>query len=218
MTAGKNPGIHRLWAQWHIHCCSPETFLLPRTIVALLKNKLVLIIVAVLLLGGGGAYYFLVMGKPSGAAAKKKGQEVRGGKDAHAEEEEQEDGEAQASEEDDEEEEEEHGDGHGEAKGPIMEPFVVNLADSGSRRYLRVSLNLELKKHEESGPLLAARMPQVRDAVLMLLSGKTTDQLLSAEGKAMLREELIDRLNTVLKRKNLKKTVKNLYFTEFLIQ
>jgi flagellar FliL protein len=187
--------------------------------VALLKNKLVLIIVAVLLLGGGGAYYFLVMGKPAAAAAKKKGQRVHSDKDAHAEDEEQEDGEEHASEEDEDDEDEGgHGGGHGEAKGPVIEPFVVNLADSGSRRYLRVSLKLKLKKQEESGPLLEARMPQVRDAVLMLLSGKTTDQLLSVEGKTMLRTELIDRLNTVLKKKNLKKTVKNLYFTEFLIQ
>lgn len=192
--------------------------------MALLKNKLVLIIVAVLLLGGGGAYYFLVMGKPAEAAAKKKSQEEHGGKDAHAEEEEQGDGDHASEEDEDEEEEEEeehgggHGGGHGGSKAPVMEPFVVNLADPGSRRYLRLNLKLELKKPGESEPLLEARMPQVRDAVLMLLSGKTTDQLLSVEGKAALREELIGKLNTVLKKKGLKKAVKNLYFTEFLIQ
>jgi flagellar FliL protein len=77
---------------------------------------------------------------------------------------------------------------------------------------------VKLRKPEESEPLLEARMPQVRDAVLMHLSGKTTDQLLNPEGKTLLREELIAEINKVLKKKKLKKVVKTLYFTEFLIQ
>lgn len=181
--------------------------------MAILKNKLILIIVILLLLGGGGAYYFLFMEKSS-VASEKKGHQ--GDEDDHAEEEEQQGDDGHAEEH--EEEEEEFGGGHGEAKGPVIEPFVVNLADSGSRRYLRLNLKLNLRKREESEPLLEARMPQVRDAVLMLLSSKTADQLLSTEGKTALREELIAQLNDVLKKKKLQKVVKNLYFTEFLIQ
>ncbi len=206
--------------------------------MALLKNKLVLIIVAVLLLGGGSAYYFLFMGKKSVAEAKKKGH--GGGKHAddevHASEESgRDDEEAHESkkhkdedDEDDEDEEEDeeeassgggHGGGHGEeSKGPMIDPFVVNLADAGSRRYLRTSMKLELRKAAESEPLLTERMPQVRDAILVLLSGKMSDQLLTSEGKTALRTELITLLNKVLKKKKLKKPVKNLYFTEFLIQ
>lgn len=185
--------------------------------MAILKNKLILVIVILLLLGGGGGYYFFVMERSS-TASEKKGHQ---GDEAHAEEEEQPEDDGQANEEHEEEEEEAeegHGGGHGEAKGPIIEPFVVNLADSGSRRYLRLNLKLDLRKREESQPLLEARMPQVRDAVLMLLSSKTTDQLLNTEGKTTLREELIAEINKVLKKKKLQKVVKNLYFTEFLIQ
>jgi flagellar FliL protein len=61
-------------------------------------------------------------------------------------------------------------------------------------------------------------MPQMRDAVLLLLSSKTTDQLLGPSGKTTLREELIAELNKILKKKKMKKPVKNLFFTEFLIQ
>jgi flagellar FliL protein len=61
-------------------------------------------------------------------------------------------------------------------------------------------------------------MPQIRDAILWLLSSKTSEQLLSQEGKTQLRTELIKALNKVLKKKKLKKPVKNLFFTEFLIQ
>jgi flagellar FliL protein len=210
--------------------------------VGLLKNKLVLIIVAVLLLGGGGTYYFLFMGKKEKIEAKKKGHgkdiHAEGddhGDEAHASEEqdqneavqeskkthdEQEESDDEESNDDDEESRESggQGGGHGESKGPIMEPFVVNLADPGSRRYLRMNLKIKLKKPEETEPLLEERMPQVRDAVLLLLSSKTSDQLSNPEGKISLRQELIDQLNKVLKKKKMKSTVKNLYFTEFLIQ
>src|SRR5262245_46491763 len=103
------------------------------------------------------------MGKQSEAAAKKgHGKDAHGDEDAHAEDSEHGDEEAHASENGEsnvEEEEEEHGGGHGESKGPTIEPFVVNLADSGSRRYLRLNLKLELKKRAETEPLLEARMP-----------------------------------------------------------
>ena len=186
--------------------------------MATLKNKLVVIVAVVLLLGGGGAYYFLFMGDKSAAA------EHSGKGEAYASEEHGDDENGHGNNEEDEEENDEadeeydYGGGHGNAKGPILEPFVVNLADPGSRRYLRVNLKVKLRRPEESEPLLEARMPQVRDAVLMHLSSKTTNQLLSSEGKASLRKELIAEMNKVLKKKKLKKAVKNLYFTEFLIQ
>lgn len=188
--------------------------------MAILKNKLLVITVVVLLLGGGGAYYFLFMGNnPTNVGYRGKGEvhasEERGGeKDEYGDDQNEEDN------EDDEEEDYDggYGGGHGGATSPIIEPFVVNLADPGSRHYLRVNLKVKLRKPEESEPLLEARMPQVRDAVLMYLSSKTTDQLLSVEGKISLRKELIAEINKVLKKKKLKKAVKNLYFTEFLIQ
>lgn len=204
--------------------------------MALLKNKMLLIIVAVLLLGGGGAYYFLFAGKKDSTEAKKKGhhkqaEEEGQESEAHAsadhDHEDEEAHETKKSDDDDEEDEEEeeqeasgggHGGEHGENKGPIIEPFIANLADAGSRRYVRLNLKLELRKAAESEPLLVERMPQVRDAVLLLLSGKTSDQLLSPEGKTTLRTELTVMLNKVLKKKKLKKAVRRLYFTEFLIQ
>lgn len=190
-----------------------------------MKSKLLIIIVAVLLLvGGGGAYYFLMLGKKESAEAKKKDhhEEEEGGEDeAHASiDEHAGTANKKADEEEEEEEEaaEEHGGGHGENNGPRIDPFVVNLADPGSRRYLRMNLNIALKKPKEDEPLLQARMPQLRDVVLLLLSSKTSEQLRGPEGKTALRQELIDQVNQVLAGKKKNKVVKNLYFTEFLIQ
>jgi flagellar FliL protein len=185
-----------------------------------MKGKLLIIILAAVLFlgGGGGAYYFLVLGKKEPAEVTKKGHDEEGEDEAHASAEGHGgDEEHESTEEEEEEHSGGHDGGHGGKSGPTIEPFVVNLADPGSRRYLRLNMQLKLKKPEEDEPRLEARMPQVRDAVLLLLSSKTTDQLLGPEGKAALRQELIDQIDAILKKKK-KKAVKNLYFTEFLIQ
>jgi flagellar FliL protein len=207
-------------------------------IVALFKNKLVLIGLAVLLLGGGGAYYFLVLGKKDAAVAQKKDAHAKKGEqkgkeaveseeaaksenESQAAEEQAAEGEgdeAEAAAEEEEEEEEPAAGEHGQSTGPVIDPFIVNLADPGSRRYLRVNLKLELRKRAETEPLVAARMARLRDAVLLLLTSKTSEQLLAPQGKAALRQELIEQINQALKKKDLDDAVKNLYFTEFLIQ
>jgi flagellar FliL protein len=98
--------------------------------------------------------------------------------------------------------------------GPIfdLDPFIVNLADA-EPRFLKVTIKLEL-----DGPLVKAevgeRMPQVRDAVLLLLSSKETQTLKPTAGKLQLRDEILLRINALLANGQ----VKNAYFTEFVVQ
>lgn len=94
-----------------------------------------------------------------------------------------------------------------------LDPFIVNLADSPDVRYLKLTVKVELERPEVAGDL-SARLPQVRDAVLMLLSSKESAALRSAQGKSQLREELIQRLNGVTPRGG----VRTVYFTEFVVQ
>jgi flagellar FliL protein len=99
--------------------------------------------------------------------------------------------------------------------GPIMnlDPFIVNLAGTGGERYLKVTLELELKDS-----LLIAEMekrkPQVRDTLLLLLSSKTLDDIATFRGKTKLRNEITSRLNALLT----PDSVKKVYFTEFVVQ
>jgi flagellar FliL protein len=99
--------------------------------------------------------------------------------------------------------------------GPLfnLESFIVNLADPGGKRYLRVTMNLELRdgKVNES---ITQRLPQVRDCILMVLPTRKVEDLQSVEGKNALREELITRLNQLLG----PGSVTKIYFTEFVIQ
>jgi len=94
-----------------------------------------------------------------------------------------------------------------------MEPFVVNLADQGRARYLKIKMSIEsqeIKVNEE----YEKRLPQLRDTILTVLSGRTYGEIADSEGKKKLREEIILRLNQLLRGFQ----VKTVYFTEFMIQ
>ncbi len=175
--------------------------------------KYVILVVLLLVLGGGGyfAYLKFFAAKPPAAAeAPAEGQPAAEEKKAEpapkAEEKKAEGGHGEAK------------GGHGE-KGKDKAPsnnvplpaFVVNLADPSARRYLKLVLDVEMTGNPE---LLEANMPKIRDALLMLLSSKTSQDLSTLEGKILLRKEIVDRLNQAIGQAK----VARVYFTDFVIQ
>jgi flagellar FliL protein len=108
----------------------------------------------------------------------------------------------------------------------VLEPLLVNLADGGGSSYLRVALTLRVadvadkksaKGNEQKGKddkgsddAVAA----VRDTVLTVLGQQTVDGLLAADGKAHLKTEL----KTALAEHNADLKVKDVFFTDFLVQ
>ena len=99
--------------------------------------------------------------------------------------------------------------------GPIykLETMIVNLADQGGKRYLRVTMELELSKPEMVEEI-DKRLPQLRDAVLMILPTKTYADIGTTQGKINLRDEIIAKLNSFLKTG----TINTIYFSEFVVQ
>jgi flagellar FliL protein len=94
-----------------------------------------------------------------------------------------------------------------------LDTFVVNLGDQGGKRYLKTKIALEYGS-DAVGKEMITRLPQLRDMILLLLSSKNLDQIQDIDGKIALRNELLSRINQVLQQGR----VKNLYFTEFVIQ
>ncbi len=99
--------------------------------------------------------------------------------------------------------------------GPLfsLETFIVNLADAGRSRYLRVTMDLELAESNDAAKL-HQRLSQVRDSILMILPSKQFDDIASMEGKIALRDEIIAKLNSLFA----KNVVTNIFFTEFVVQ
>ncbi len=106
-------------------------------------------------------------------------------------------------------------DDHAGEPGPVMEldPFLLNLADRDELRFLKVSIKLELDRPEATTDY-QAKVPAIRDALLVLLSSKESQLLRTVNGKRRIREEIMARVNTVMS----KGKVANVYFTDFIIQ
>lgn len=94
-----------------------------------------------------------------------------------------------------------------------FDPFVVNLMDSGGTKYLKVSIQIELSdsKFMEKAK---NRTPQLRDAIITLITNKTSEELITAEGKIILKDEIKQRSNQILG----EGTVLNVYLTDFVMQ
>ncbi|WP_235893976.1 flagellar basal body-associated FliL family protein [Oceanidesulfovibrio indonesiensis] len=101
----------------------------------------------------------------------------------------------------------------GDSQVVSLDPFLVNLADPLGRRYLKLSLDVEVASKDVVSAL-RSNEPKVRDALIMLLSSKTFSELSSMESKILLKNEIVERLNLVLGDSR----VQQVYFTEMVIQ
>ncbi|MDL1962740.1 MAG: flagellar basal body-associated FliL family protein [Deltaproteobacteria bacterium] len=94
-----------------------------------------------------------------------------------------------------------------------LDTFIVNLADKGGRRFLRVTMDLELK-NEGLAEEIDKRLSKIRDSILMIIPTKRFEDINSLEGKIVLRDEVMTKLNSFLKNGS----ITNIYFVEFVIQ
>ncbi len=99
--------------------------------------------------------------------------------------------------------------------GPIypLDQFIVNLLSENGTRFLKIKMDLEL-----SDPKLTAELdkkkPLIRDIVIRTLTSKTFQEVSTGRGKEKLKDELVDRINSVLA----DGTIRNIFFTEFVVQ
>ena len=94
-----------------------------------------------------------------------------------------------------------------------LDPFIVNLADQPEIRYLKIAVKLEVE-NETVATDLSARVAQVRDTVLVLLSSKDVNSVRTPQGKFQLRDEITQRVNGLLP----KPGIRAAYFTDFVVQ
>ena len=107
---------------------------------------------------------------------------------------------------------------------------VINLADPGGRRYLKVGIVLEFAPHdtawytmatEQRAELqalfeseMATKQGVIEDLVKSIISSKSFEQVYTLEGKEALRQEIINRINQMLPAQ----LVMYVYFHEYVVQ
>ena len=93
--------------------------------------------------------------------------------------------------------------------------FVTNLADIEPPRFIKASIEIEYSKENLELDLeIRERQPQFKDMVGNVLGDRHSTELLDAQGKSRLKEELMDMMNNVLK----KGRITSLYMTDFAVQ
>jgi len=148
---------------------------------------IIIIVFGVLIVGGGAAYFFLLRPAPPATQAGTgltEGEAIPGG---------------QAEVED--------------RVTHALKTFIVNLAGSGGSRYLKVTIEIEAPNDTVKDELVA-KNSQVTDTILTLLTCKSFDDIKDLQGKTLLKEEIVSRINTILKTGRIQRA----YFTEFVVQ
>ena len=153
------------------------------------RKKLVVMVAAVLvlLLAGGAAWYFLVYKKAEAARQAEASKAAAIAKTVPEE--------AQI--------------------GPMVEikEFVVNIIGQDVSHYVKASMSLELDR-EATLDEVNKRMPQIRDAILLLIGNKTSEELQDIQGKNQVKAEVKSKINSFLKTGK----VNNVYLTDFVVQ
>jgi flagellar FliL protein len=98
-----------------------------------------------------------------------------------------------------------------------LEPLTVNLQPERSREFLQIGLSVKLAR-EDAAEALKARMPEVRNAMLLLLASKTSADLLSTSGKQKLAAEVLAELKKPFGASRTAEAIESVLFTSFIIQ
>lgn len=160
------------------------------------KKKLIIVLVVLLLLGGGGggaAWWFLKGNKPVDPKDPKAASKA-----------------AAAPKKDEPE------------LPPIfirVDTFTVNLKRVDTEdHFLQTEMQFKLTDPKAT-EALKLRMPEIRNALLLLLSSRTHEELMTIEGKQKLSADIVTQANQIIRAKDpAKDGVHGVYFTSFVIQ
>jgi flagellar basal body-associated protein FliL len=99
-----------------------------------------------------------------------------------------------------------------------LEGFTVNLADPEESHFVRVTMDLELERmpspRDKEKPASGLPVARIRDAIIAVLAASKADVLLTPDGKIQLKKNLVNALNSKVP----EMSVREIYFTEFLVQ
>lgn len=95
-----------------------------------------------------------------------------------------------------------------------LEPFVVNFVQNGSLRYLQITLQL-MSRSEETIELTSEHIPEIRNSLILMLSGHDYTDLASREGKELIRQQVQDEVNRIIDEED---GIESVFLTGFIMQ
>ena len=100
---------------------------------------------------------------------------------------------------------------------PLEPAFTVNYAHGGRQRYMQVSVVL-MGRDPQALAAAAEHSPLIRNQLVMLFSGADFDQLSTAEGKELLREQATAAVQNLMEQEIGGPTIESVLFTNLVLQ
>jgi flagellar FliL protein len=98
-----------------------------------------------------------------------------------------------------------------------LEPLTVNVQSEGRSRFLHIGMSLKVED-EQAKAQLVEFMPELRGRLLLLLSNRQPETLLSTQDKAKLAEEIRAELNRPLAAGAAPQAIASVSFNTFVVQ
>lgn len=160
------------------------------------KKLIIIIAIIVLLLGAGAGGYYFFMVKPADA-------------EQNASADKQDKAEADKSETDENIEP--------EVYYEMLDPLIVNFPPGASAKLIKISVSV-LINGESDADALKKHEPMIRNNLLMLISAVGADKAKTLEGKKELQASMLSEIGKVMEKMTKKNPVKDVFFTEFVMQ
>jgi len=98
----------------------------------------------------------------------------------------------------------------------VFDPFVVNLADAGVSRFLRVKVQLVVSGVAKAEEMTKSAVDQsrARSLILELLTTQTSDVLVTPDGKAALKKAIAEQVGHALSHIE----IVDVLFSDFVVQ
>lgn len=78
-----------------------------------------------------------------------------------------------------------------------LENMVVNLADPGGNRFVQIGISLQIQD-AKTGEEMKIYMPSIRSSVLLLISQRTSEELLQLPGKEKLANDIVADISRIM--------------------
>lgn len=100
---------------------------------------------------------------------------------------------------------------------PLKPPIVVTYEVRGRQRYAQADITL-LTRDEQVVATIETHMPMIRDALVMIIGGKIFEEVQTAEGKELLRQECLQELQRLIEKEIGTPGIEQVLFTNFVMQ
>jgi len=100
---------------------------------------------------------------------------------------------------------------------PLKPSILANFEYRGRQRYLQLDITL-LMRDDEVISAIETHMPMIRNGLNMLISGQLYEELQTAEGKEILRQQCLQEIQRLLQQEINNPGVEQVLFTSFILQ